>query len=698
MNRGDAVPLPPQLAGAEAQSVFRTMFLAYPDAMLLVDAGGVIVLANPAAEGLLGYSAAEFAGMPVDALVPESIRPRHAAYREAYAHTPRPRPMGNQMDLVAKRKDGSEVMVEIALSPLQEHGLPFVVAAIRDVGAYPRVRQALQRARYGECLAQVGRLAVDARDAHTLLEAAPRLAAEALQARSAVVCLIENDRGDVRIAGGAGLLPEQAPGTPVPSGPGTLHGYLLAHPQPTVVPDYREERRFTLPAYVLAAGMRCGVVAPLVDRGRTLGTLMVHSQQPQAWGADEVRFLESLATLLATSLQRARTEEALNHSQRLETVGQLTGGIAHDFNNLLTVIQGNLQFLEESGTIAADAGAQRLVASATRASRRAAELTGKLLAFSRRQVLQPSRIDLEPLLHSLADMLRRTLDQRVRIAIEIAPGCPPVLADPVQLESALLNVAINARDAMPEGGTLTFRATPVEAPPAELAREATGTDAAPQGYVAIAIADTGTGMPEDVRERAFEPFFTTKGVGRGTGLGLSTVYGFVKQSRGGVTLDSAPGAGTTVTLYVPRVQAAVPAPAEAAAAGDDVPGGLKVLLVEDDPAVRAVAVTLLEGFGAELKVCATGEEALPALAAGGHFDLLLTDIALGTGMRGTELATKAQALLPGLAVLLVSGFSAELIDADRVAPLEWELLPKPYSRDDLARAMASALRQARHGR
>jgi len=199
-------------------------------------------------------------------------------------------------------------------------------------------------------------------------------------------------------------------------------------------------------------------------------------------------------------------------------------------------------------------------------------------------------------------------------------------------------------------------------------------------------------MPEDVRERAFEPFFTTKGVGRGTGLGLSTVYGFVKQSRGGVTLDSAPGAGTTVTLYIPRHGSAVPA-AEEAEAGDAVPQGLKVLLVEDDAAVRAVAVTLLEGFGAEPTVCTTGEEALPALASGQAFDLLLTDIALGAGMRGTELARQAQARRPALAVLLVSGFSAELIDVDRVAPPDWALLPKPYSRTELVRAIATALRR-----
>jgi len=687
MRREQAPPL--SLSGFEERSVFRSIFSAFPDAMLLVGSDGRIVLSNPAAEALLGYAADEFAGMSVEELVPDAIRPRHAAYRESYGHAPRPRPMGTQMDLVARRKDGSEVMVEIALSPLQDHGLPFVVASIRDVATYPRVRQALQRARYSDRLAQLGRLAVDERDTATLIGHACRLAVDALEVESALACLLTEGGREFAIAGGHGALAGQV-GRRVPNEPDSLPGYLVAHPQPLLLADPREERRFMLPDSFAEASQASGLVAPLLDRGRVLGTLSVHSSAPHRFGEDETRFVESLCSLLATCLQRAQTEEALTHSQRLETVGQLTGGIAHDFNNLLTVIKGNLQLLEDNPTIARDAAAQTLVNSAGRATNRAAELTSKLLAFSRRQMLQPSAINLPSMLQSLADMLRRTVDQRVRIDVRCPDDCPPVLADPVQLESAMLNVAINARDAMPEGGRLTFHAMPVDRLPGLTGPAAPG--AHPAGpYVAVAISDTGTGMPEAVRERAFEPFFTTKDVGRGTGLGLSTVYGFVTQSRGTVTLASEPGAGTTVTLYIP--QADTPeAPADAAP-DDPVPAGLSVLLVEDDADVRNVALAFLASFEARAVACVDAEDAMAILARGERFDLLLSDIALGPGRRGTELARLAQERQPDLCVLLVSGFSAELIDADSVAPPDWALLPKPYSRADLARGIGQALRR-----
>ena len=356
--------------------------------------------------------------------------------------------MGTQMELVAKRRDGSEVMVEIALSPLRDHGLPLVVAAIRDIGAYPRVKQALQRARYSEHLAQLGRLAVDARDPQVLLEQVPRIAAAALEVEAAKVCLLEGNRLDFRVVAGLGVLATEDVGACIPNRPDTPPGFVLSQGQPVVVPDLRDERRFAVPQAYIDAGLVSALGVPLSDRGRVIGVLFVRSRLPKRFGDDEVRFLESLSNLLATSLQRAQTEEALSHAQRLESVGQLTGGIAHDFNNLLTVIQGNLQVLEELPALANDGHAQQLVGAAARASKRGAELTGKLLAFARRQVLQPSAVDVNALLDSLADMLRRTLDQHIRIEVD-APPCPPCLADAGQLESALLNIAINARDAMP---------------------------------------------------------------------------------------------------------------------------------------------------------------------------------------------------------------------------------------------------------
>ncbi|MEJ8827291.1 PAS domain S-box protein [Variovorax humicola] len=675
------LPSPP---GLDDGPVFRSLFHAYPDALLLVDMQGTIRLANPAALELLGYSMEELTALSVEQLVPDAVRSRHAAWRNAYAEQPRSRAMGMQMDLVARRRDGSEVNVEIGLSPLQDHGLPYVVAAIRSVGEYPRVKQALQRARYAEHLARFGRLAVEARDSEYLLELAPAIASEALQVEMAKVLLLEASGLEFRIAAGVGLLPEEAVGKRLPNEPRSPSGHVAATGESVLMRDYASEERFTIPAHYIRAGIVCELSVPLGDRGRTIGTLAVRSRTPQRFGDDEVRFLESLSSMLATVMQRTTSEDALNHAQRLETVGHLTGGVAHDFNNLLTVISGNLQVLEQLPACADDPMVQQLVAAAHRATRRGAELTSKLLAFSRRQVLQPIVVDVFALLGSLTDMLRRTLDQRIAITLRAVDLL--CMADPVQLESALLNIAINARDAMPQGGTIAIACRPAEALPAQ-----GGAERAPpcaDGYVAIAISDSGQGMPDHVKEHAFEPFFTTKEAGRGTGLGLSTVYGFARQSHGAVMLQSTLGAGTTVTLYLPRVAERVLA--EKHSDADEprrVRAGLKVLLVEDDAEVRKVVQAFLLAMGCEAIVCADAEAALQALDAGAVFDLLLTDIVLGPGMRGTELADRVRERVPGARVLLMSGYSSALLDEEPGR----ELLRKPYTRTELERAMAKVM-------
>jgi PAS domain S-box-containing protein len=413
-------------AGIDETTVFRSLHAAYPDALLVVDGRGAIVLANQAAEKLLGYTSLEMVGMNVDELVPDAIRDRHASYRKAYADHPRSRPMGTQMDLVAKRKDGSQVMVEIALSPLQSHGLPLVVAAIRDIGAYPRVKQALLRAKYAELLAEVGRDAVDARHPQVLVDRAPSVAAEALDAAAAMVLLLTADRLAFRVAGSAGPLATALAPELQSVAFDTLPGYVLAQGRPVTVAELADERRFVLPAAYGSAGIHSALAVPLLDRGRHIGVVAVLSNRPARFGDDEVRFVESLANLLSSNLQRAQSEEALSHAQRLESVGQLTGGIAHDFNNLLTVIQGNLQVLQDMPTHD-DAPSQNLIAAATRAAKRGAELTGKLLAFSRRQVLKPSEVDVSAMLRSLANMLERTLDQRIRIEVIIDAPQPAVV-------------------------------------------------------------------------------------------------------------------------------------------------------------------------------------------------------------------------------------------------------------------------------
>ena len=681
--------LPP---GIDEQAVFRSLFSAYPDALLLVDQAGTIVLANPAAAVLLGYEMREILGLNVDVLVPDSTRPRHASYREAYAQAPRARPMGTQMELVAKRKDGGEVMVEIALSPLQSHGLPFVVAAIRDIGGYPRVRQAVQRASYSEHLAHLGRLAVDMRDSADLVQHAPRVAAQALRADVALVMLLANNETEFRVASVAGELVSKQVGRIVSNTIDSLAGLVFATGTLVHTSDVANERRFLLPQQYLDAGMRDVLAVPLSDRGRTIGVLVVMSGASNRFGKDEIGFMESLANLLATSLQRAQTQEALNHAQRLESVGQLTGGIAHDFNNLLTVIQGNLQVLEELPVLGDEAYAQQLVSAATRATHRAAELTSKLLTFSRRQVLQPMRVNCGTLLRSLADMLQRTLDQRITIELEEEDVCE-VVADPGQLESAMLNIAINARDAMSTGGSLRFRCAICRYLPVGVRQDLLESGRTAGQFVALSMEDTGNGMSEAVKQRAFEPFYTTKEAGRGTGLGLSTVYGFVKQSHGAVSIESVVDQGTTVTLYLPRfIQSGQGSTREdETRAHGHVAPGLRVLLVEDDVEVRNVIGIFLTGVGCNVTALANAEDALIALTVEAGFDLLVTDIALGAGMRGTQLAAAAQQRLPGLSILLMSGFSSELLDADRDSPSDWELLRKPCSREELTGAVVKAI-------
>ncbi|MDO9003378.1 MAG: PAS domain S-box protein [Aquabacterium sp.] len=685
-------------AGLDQVSVFQSIFKAYPDALLLVDGGGTIVMANPAATELLGYGMGELVGLAVDALVPDAIRPRHAHYREEYSHKPHARPMGTQMDLVAKRKDGSEVMVEIALSPLKDFGFPYVVTAIRGIGAYPRVKQALQRARYSDYVARLGRLAVDMRDPQELMQQVPVMATDALQVESSAVYLLDDSRLHFQVASGVGLVAEEPLRTLIPCTPDRIPGHVLATNAPLLVPDGRIETRVTvLPAY-LEAGLISGLAVPLSDRGRTVGVLVVRSTQAARFGEDETRFLESVGNLLASTLQRAQTEEALRHSQRLESVGQLTGGIAHDFNNLLTVIQGNLQVLEELPAITGDPHAQQLLGAALRAGKRSAELTSKLLAFSRRQVLQPGRVDVVAQLYSLADMLRRTLDQRIQIRLEVDESCPPCLADPGQLEAALLNLAINARDAMPDGGTLTIACKACDTLPDDIQSEVVDADgqATTHPFVEISLTDTGTGMSEEVKKRAFEPFFTTKEAGRGTGLGLSTVYGFARQSRGAVAMDSTIGVGTTLTLYIPATPQKDEPELSPATSKHLVPVNLRVVLVEDDAEVRAVVQRFLETLGCRVTPFASAEEALIGFDAGEDAQLLLTDIALGPGMRGMELAKIAQARWPALAIILMSGFSSELLDANRDAPEHWELLQKPYGRDELANAIARVTSASPH--
>ncbi|MET0322094.1 MAG: ATP-binding protein [Duganella sp.] len=381
-----------------------------------------------------------------------------------------------------------------------------------------------------------------------------------------------------------------------------------------------------------------------------------------------------------------RSEAALQQAQKMEAIGKLTGGVAHDFNNLLQVISGNLHLL--STVVPPDSRGQRYVDSALAGVNRGAKLASYLLAFGRRQALEPRVIKVGALLAAMDDMLSRTLGEEIDVELVVAAGLWNTFIDAAQMENAVLNLCINGRDAMAGAGRLT-----IEAGNAWLDDRYTRqhADVAPGQYVMVAVTDTGCGMPPEVLHQAFDPFFSTKPEGQGTGLGLSMVFGFVKQSGGHVNIYSEVGSGTTVKLYLPRcVDQADPAPADPQA--QPVTGGAEiVLVVEDDEGVRNTAVELLKQLGYIVLKANDAASAMSILDSGIAVDLLFTDVVMPGPLRSTELARLARAKLPGLAVLFTSGYAENAIVHGGRLEAGVELLGKPYSRDALARKVRQVL-------
>jgi PAS domain S-box-containing protein len=376
---------------------------------------------------------------------------------------------------------------------------------------------------------------------------------------------------------------------------------------------------------------------------------------------------------------RVRIEAELRQAQKMEAIGQLTGGLAHDFNNLLTVIIGNLEMLERR---VATPSERELVGEAQEAAELGAKLSSRLLAFGRRQALSPKAIQLSALVEGMTDLLRRTLGETVRIETVLEPGLPLTMADPGQVENALLNLAINARDAMSKGGRLTIETGTIFLD----AEDAIYSAILPGNYLTLAVTDTGTGMAPEVVERAFEPFFTTKEVGVGSGLGLSMVYGFVRQSGGSVRLESEVGRGTTVRIFLPV------AVADTGSGASEVPRGEAskshrgketLLVVEDDARVRRVSVRRLRELGYTVIEVESGPAALEVLDLEAPVDLLFTDVVMPGGMTGLELARVARERRPGLPILFTSGYAdPEAVERDFPSSnAGW--LPKPYPMKDL---------------
>jgi len=384
--------------------------------------------------------------------------------------------------------------------------------------------------------------------------------------------------------------------------------------------------------------------------------------------------------------ERLRVLEAqLLQAQKMESIGRLAGGIAHDFNNLLTVMCGGLEL--GMGKLPADHVSRNYLVDVAEAARSAVVLTRQLLAFSRKELIAPKWLDLNEVIRRMRNMILRLLGEHIRFEMRCAPDLAPIRFDPGQVEQILLNLAVNARDAMPKGGTLTIETSAVTIDDASAAKD---VDARPGTYVLLTFSDDGAGMSEEVRARLFEPFFTTKGAGKGTGLGLAMVYGAVQQNGGYIAVDSELNRGTSFRIYLPSESRVAPGPAARAPLSAE-PGTASILLVEDDRGVRQLAKDVLEGFGYTVHAFANGEEALAAIASLDPIaELLITDVIM-PGMNGRVLAERVAAFSPAIRVLFMSGYTQDIIAEHGVLPGGIEFLAKPYSVTQLARRVQEVL-------
>jgi PAS domain S-box-containing protein len=660
-------------AGKTAQGLFseetyHALFESAPDAVLVIDSSGRIVAANPQAERMFGYAAQELLGEPIEKLVPERFHAVHARHRDTYIADPVPRPMGTGLELWGRHKSGAEFPVEISLSPLRHQERTLISAAVRDVTDRKRTQDELRKARDG----------LEDRVCERTAELAAQVAkrerdTEQLRRQAEMLDLVSEPIFAWDIEGGIVFWNKAATetyGYEREEAIGRVSHDLLATVHPEGIADIKEALR--------RDGRWSGELSHTTRDGRRIVVEGRMALLATPNGGQVV--LESCRDITA----RRTAEDTLHHAQKMEAVGQLTGGIAHDFNNLLTIILANLQMLEDElgpGSLPAD-----LAGSATRAAQRGAELTRKLLIFARRQRLEATSLDVNELVSSMTGMLARTLGEHIRIVESLTPDLPNVLVDSGQLETALLNLAVNARDAMPQGGRLSIETREIVIDDDDERRD---SGLAPGPYVLVAVSDTGSGMANEVVARAFEPFFTTKEAGKGTGLGLSMVYGFVKQSGGHVSLYSELGYGTTAKLYLPQAtksESAATARPQAQTTGTET-----ILLVEDDDEVRAATRKLLSGLGYRVIEAADAVTALSLVEQKNDLHLLLTDVVLAQGTSGPELAREARRLRPDLKVLFMSGYVRDTVAFHEQLEQDAHFLAKPFRKEDLARKLRLAM-------
>jgi PAS domain S-box-containing protein len=616
-----------------------------PDAIVTLDAEGIIQLVNPAAEREFGGTEETLVGRPLLDLFLDTGEwvPTFQSIVDGTSVT---RPV----ELVARRQDGAPSYLEASAARWTTEGRTFVTVILRDVNerrmaveALHRLNQTLER--------RVARRTADRNRMWTL---------------STDVMFVGDLDGTISSVNPAWtrLLGWET---------AVLIGANIAE---FVVPAEREQFQAELAALACDAAPRLVEFAMRTQQGgvrRIEWSAVAADNLLQAVGRDVTGEREAEAAL-------RKAEEALRHSQKMEAIGQLTGGIAHDFNNILTAIIGSMEVLKRRIRTGRYDDVQTFMDGAITAANRAASLTHRLLAFARRQPLDPKPVDVNLLVRGMEDMLKRTLSEHMVVAVELAPFLWPTLTDAPQLENAILNLVVNARDAMPHGGKLTIATTN------EVIREhqVPGEEEIEPGeYVVISVHDTGIGIAPEAAAKVFEPFFTTKPIGQGTGLGLSMIYGFAKQSRGHVRLESAVGQGTTFRLYLPRYQGVMETLGAPVARLVQEGAGETVLVIEDDSAVRLIISDVLRDLGYAAIEAGNGQVALPVLTSNTPIDLLITDVGL-PGMNGRLVAEVARRHRPNLKILFVTGYAEHATGQTPFLAPGMEMMTKPFALDALA--------------
>lgn len=586
-----------------------------------------------------------------------------------------------------------------------------VIGTLRDITAQKQAETVLRQsegharrlAQENAIMAEIGRIVSSTLDIDEIYEEFSDTVKKVLPFDRIVISVVDTNQGTVKHVHTAGEpLPDRRVGIVAPLAGSGIAEVVRTRASLLIQTDdfssYRE--RFPLLVSTFQAGFRSMLHVPLSVKGEMIGALLLRTRKPNAYTDNDVRLAEKIGAQIAGTIANARLyaerveadkgraalEERLRQSQKMEAIGQLAGGVAHDFNNLLTVISGCSDVLLTM--VPAEDPKRRFLGDIRDAGERAVALTRQLLAFSRRQVLEPKVLDLNDIVGNLEKMLRRLIGEDIRLTTVLAPGLRRVTVDPGQLEQVVINLAVNARDAMPQGGRLTVETRDAELDEAYCRLH---PEVRPGRYVLLSIADTGCGMPADVQTHIFEPFFTTKGPGKGTGLGLATVFGIVKQSDGFIEVKSAVDAGTCFSIYLPAGDAETPASAPDGQTGRVRHGRETILLVEDEATVRRIARVALETHGYVVLEARNGPEAIRiADTSGRPIHLLVSDVVMPE-MNGRQLAEHLQGRHAGLKVLFISGYTDDAIVRRGVRTATTAFLQKPFSPLALARKVRDVL-------